>query len=66
MTLSTMGLIETLSINDTPHDSFSCNNAECHYAVCRIFYSYAECRFAECRFTECHYGEYCGADTLLS
>ncbi len=29
----------------------------CHYAECRIFYYYAECRYAKCRYAKCRYAE---------
>ncbi len=41
-TLSIMGLVTTLAINDTQH-----NSIECHYAECRDYLN-ADCRFAEC------------------
>jgi hypothetical protein len=42
MTLSIMGLLATLSINDTRHNSVmsryaECHYAECHHAKCRVF-----------------------------
>jgi hypothetical protein len=56
-TLSMMGLVKTLSINDTQH-----NSAECQYDECGDFLFFiAECRYAECRYAEFHYAECRGA-----
>ena len=48
MTLSIMGLFVTLVIKDTQH-----NSIKNHYAGCRDFYYYAECRCDEYRYDEC-------------
>jgi hypothetical protein len=36
-TLSIMGLVKTLRINDTQHNSNECHNAERCYAECRDY-----------------------------
>ena len=49
-----MGLIVTISKNETQHNSIACHYADCHYAQCRVFYFFAECRYVECRQAKCH------------
>jgi hypothetical protein len=65
MTLSIMGLLATLVINDTQHNNTlhwvwhltysyaEIRHAECRSTKCR----YAECRYAECRYSECRCAE---------
>ncbi len=50
MTLSIMGLKETLSITMLCQYT-ECQYTECHYAA--FIYCYPECLYDECRFAEC-------------
>jgi hypothetical protein len=54
MTLSIYGLFARFRIFRIPTLSIT---TLCHYAECRIFYCYAECRYAERHYAECRYAE---------